>query len=161
MKLLTRKQYDAWIKQADPNTCFFCQWAKYQAVIKEFKNWLWVQNLAPYWYYHTMFMPKRHFTRESEMTVEEMAELIQIKEYAFNVVTKSNLKFPSGKDKGRPVDKFVYFHRLRINSFDSISGTIRPNHLHFHFTPDIDHRWDATLDENAHKYPITNYLTSL
>lgn len=158
MKLLTRKQYDRMLKTADKNTCFFCQWAKYQFIIKEFQNWLWVQNIAPYWYFHTMFVSKRHFVKESEMTVEEMAELIQIKEYAFNAIMKAKLIYPSGKNKGKPVEKFVYFHRFRVNTFDNVSGISRPDHFHSHFTPDIDHRWDSTLDKNAYKYPITDFL---
>lgn len=157
-KLLTRAEYDIWYKQIPGTTCTFCQWNKYQNVIHEFKHWIWIENKAPYWYFHTMFVPKRHFEREEEMTLSEMADLIEAKQYAFDTVTKAKLVFPSGKLKGLPVEKFVYFHRYRQNRFDSVSGAMRPSHYHDHFSPDIDHRWDSTLDTDAVKYPIHKYL---
>lgn len=154
-QLLTRQQYDEWLKTVPEHDCTFCQWPKYQTLIKEFKYWVWINNKAPYWYYHTMFVPKRHFTKEADMTMDEMAELLHIKEYAFDKVMEAKLVFPGGKQKGRPVEKFVYFHRYRVNRFDPISGTMRPNHYHDHFSPDIDHRWDTTLDKDAYKYPFS------
>ena len=157
-KLFTRHEYDTEFLPSIPKgTCSFCEWWRYQSVIKEFKHWLWIQNRAPYWYFHTMFIPKRHFVQESEMTLHEMADLVQAKDYAFEQVSK--LTFPAGKNKGKLVEKFVYFHRYRVNSFDAVSGTTRPDHFHDHFTPDIDHRWDTTLDDDAYQYPIINFLT--
>lgn len=88
------------------------------------------------------------------MTIQEMAELVQIKEFAFDTMMNQKLFFPNGKQKGRPVEKFVFFHRFRVNKFDAVSGTMRPSHYHDHFSPDIDHRWDSTLDKDAFKYPI-------
>jgi len=92
------------------------------------------------------------------MTIDEMAELVRIKEFAFDVVMSARLTFPNGRNKGQPVEKFVYFHRFRVNRFDPISGTMRPAHYHDHFCPDIDHRWDSTLNKDAKNYPITDFI---
>ena len=157
--LLTREQYDSeFIPNIPQGVCTFCDWKDYQRVIKESGYWVWIENLAPYWYYHTMFVPKRHFTKEADMTMAEMADLIKLKEYAVDIVMKSKLNYPSGKDKGRSIEKFVYFHRYRFNRYDPVSGTIRPDHYHDHFTPDVDHRWDSTLDKDAYKFSLKDNL---
>jgi len=157
---MSAQEYDQMRKDeaGKPSVCKFCHWSEYQSILYQTKYWVWIENIRPYWFYHTMFIPKRHFSQEHEMTVAEMADLIQLKQLAFNVVMDSKLVFPSGINKDKPVEKFVYFHRFRVNRFDAITGTMGIDHFHDHFTPDIDHRWDSTLDEDAYKFPIGEYL---
>ena len=66
--MLSREEYEKWYKKIPANECTFCNWQKYQIVLKEFDNWIWIACNAPYWRYHTMILPKRHFVKYSDMS---------------------------------------------------------------------------------------------
>jgi len=145
-KLLTREEYDIWFKDIPENACTFCDWKKYQIVLKEFEHWIWIANIAPYWKWHTMIIPKRHFEKYADMTFMEAGELVSVIDYGEKKLLESNLK----RSDGSKVEKVVYFWRFRFNRFDPVSGTVRPAHFHMHLTPDKDHLWDKILDKDAH-----------
>lgn len=146
-KLLTRAQYDKWMAKLPKNMCTFCEWKEHQMVLKEFEHWVWIANLAPYWYWHTMIMSKRHFVEFDEMSFKEAGELPEVLAYTKKKFIDAKLK----RSDGKKVEKFVYFWRLRLNRYDPISKTIRPDHFHVHLAPDKDHLWDSTLDKDAYK----------
>lgn len=153
-RLLSRIEYDEWLKILPKNTCTFCEYKKYQIILDEDDNWVWIANIAPYWRWHTMFVPKRHFVEFSEMTPEELGDLMKIYKRA---IAKFRFKHLKRKD-GSPIKKYVLFWRMRDDLLDKISGNIRPNHFHLHFTPDKDHLWDPTLDGDAHLFDIEEEL---
>ena len=153
-KLLSRKQYDKWVAELPKDKCTFCEWKKYNVVLKEFDYWIWVANIAPYWYWHTMFVPKRHFVEFNEQSFQEAAELLTVFDYAKKKFVDAKLKRKDGKD----VEKFVYFWRHRLNRYDPISGTVRPDHFHIHLAPDKDHLWDSTLDDDAYLCDVVGKL---
>jgi diadenosine tetraphosphate (Ap4A) HIT family hydrolase len=146
-KILNRQEYDEWMRSLDPNICTFCQWDEYQFVLKEFSYWVWIANKAPYWNWHTIIMPKRHFVEFEEQTFKEISEFLDVFSYAKRKILDAGLLRADGK----PVEKIVYFARFRANRFDPISKTVRPDHYHFHLSPDKDHLWDTTLDAEAHR----------
>lgn len=155
-KLLTRKQYDKYFKKIPDNVCTFCQWEKHQIILKEFEHWLWIANLAPYWRWHTMLIPKRHFVEYHEMTFLEAGELTTAILYANKRMLDAKLE----REDGTLVEKIVHFWRYRANRFDPQSGTVRPNHFHLHITPDKDHLWDPILDESPTEVDIVDKLGS-
>jgi len=57
-KLLSRQEYDNWVSQLPKDVCTFCEWDKYQILLKEFEYWIWIACIAPYWRWHTMIVPK-------------------------------------------------------------------------------------------------------
>lgn len=144
-KLLTRPEYDQFMREIPENKCTFCEWAKYQVVLKEFEHWVWICNIAPYWKYHTMIIPKRHFEKYSDMTPAEAGELVKVLDYGEKKIIDSNLL----RSDGTLIEKVVYFWRFRFNRFDPISGTVRPAHFHIHLCGDKDHLWDRVLDSDA------------
>ncbi len=80
----THARYIAFLERrlADPKTeaCLFCQ---KQLLLKAFKHWIIVDNLFPYDRLYTtshMLAPIRHVATESELTDEELKELIWIKQ---------------------------------------------------------------------------------
>lgn len=150
---MTRKQYDKWMKTLDPNICTFCDQKK-QIVLKEFEYWIWIANLAPYWKYHTMIVPKRHFEKYSDMTIQEAGELVTVIDYGEKKIIDAKIV----RKDGTQVKKVVYFWRFRMDRLDKVSGTIRPSHFHIHLAPDKDHLWDPILDENASEVDIINLL---
>lgn len=144
-KLLTRTEYDSFMKALPENKCTFCEWEKYQVILKEFENWVWIANLSPYWKFHTMIVSKRHFEKYSDMTFKEAGELVKVIDYGEKKILDAKLV----RDDGTLIEKVVYFWRYRFNRFDPISGTIRPSHFHLHLCADKDHLWDGVLDQNA------------
>lgn len=152
MKLLTREEYDSWVKTI--KTCTFCEWNKYQVVLKEFKYWVWIASIAPYWKYHTMIIPKRHFEKYSEINHKEAKELVKAINYGEDKILNSNLY----RTDGSKIEKVVYFWRYRKNRYDPVSGNMRPSHFHLHLIPDRDHLWDPVVDPNAKDWDI-NLLT--
>lgn len=147
IKLMSRPDYDKWVKTLSDSHCTFCDWKNYQVVLKEFEHWVWIYNLAPYWYWHTMIISKRHFSRFSDMTFKEVGELPSVIDYGEKKMLESKLKRPDGS----LIEKVVYFWRFRFNRFDPISGTVRPDHFHIHLTGDKDRLWDPVVDPNAYK----------
>ena len=148
--LMTRDQYDRWLKELPPNVCTFCDWKKHQIILREFEYWVWVASIAPYWKYHTMILSKRHFEKFGDMTFKEAGELPGVIDYGEKRILESKLK----REDGTLIEKVVYFWRYRFNRFDSITGTIKPAHFHLHLTPDRDHLWDPVIDLEADKWDI-------
>ena len=153
-KMLSRQEYDKWIATLPKDKCTFCEWEQYQIVLKEFKHWVWIANIAPYWYWHTIILSKRHFVEFHDQSFQEVAELLTVLDYTKKKFIDAKLY----RKTGELVEKFVYFWRLRLNRFDPISKTVRPDHFHIHLAPDKDHLWDSTLDENAHLLDIKDKL---
>ena len=149
-KLMNRDQYNKWLKKLPKNYCTFCNWKEYQIVLKEGWRWIWVANLAPYWYWHTMLVPKRHFVEYNEMNDKEAVELRDMFDYAINRYREEKLL----REDGSQIKKYVFFWRLRDDTYDPISKVKRPNHFHIQIAPDKDHLWDPTLDKNAYKIDI-------
>lgn len=147
---MDRKTYDSWFKEIPKDVCTFCQWEKYQVVLKEFEHWVWIANIAPYWKWHTMIISKRHFEKYSDMTFLEAGELTTVIDYGEKKIIDNKLT----REDGSLIEKVVYFWRYRFNKFDRVSGTIRPDHFHVHLCCDRDHLWDPIVDENACKVNI-------
>lgn len=144
-QLMDRKEYDRWLEKLPKGVCTFCEWEKYQILLKEFKHWVWIANIAPYWKYHTMIISKRHFEKYAAMTPSEAEELGRVIDYGGKKIIDSKLC----RDDGSLIEKVVYFWRFRVNNFDMVSGTVRPTHFHVHLVQDRDHLWDPIIKGSA------------
>jgi diadenosine tetraphosphate (Ap4A) HIT family hydrolase len=144
LELLSREDYEKWIADMPPATCPFCKWKKYQYVLYEGKHWIWIACRAPYWKYHTMFVPKRHFEEMNELTVVEMGELMDI--YSIAVEKFRTLKLDLVH---REISKFMFFWRLRDDPFEARNKSIRMVHFHMHLTPDREGLLDPILQKEA------------
>lgn len=148
--LMNREEYDKWFEKLPKDICTFCQWEKYQIILREFDRWVWIANIAPYWRWHTMIISKRHFVRYSDMTFKEAGELPFVFDYAEKKILDSELK----RKDGSLIEKVVYFWRFRANRFDPVSGTVRPDHFHIHLSPDKDHLWDPIVEKSANEVNV-------
>jgi hypothetical protein len=117
VELITRAEYKVWLSQLGPKECPFCKWRQYQHLLYEGNYWLWVSCRAPYWKYHTMLIPKRHFRRLDQMTVVETGELIQTYGIALKKLRRSRLEID-----GQRVNQFLFFWRLRDQLFEDPHG---------------------------------------
>jgi len=154
-KLLSREEYDKkFIPNIPKDVCTFCEWDKYQLVLKEFDHWVWIANIAPYWRWHTMVIPKRHFVEFDEQSYKENGELLDVLAHVKRKMIDAKLQ----RSDGSEVKKIVHFWRFRADRYDPISGTVRPDHFHLHITPDKDHLWDPILDADAHTCDIFTTL---
>lgn len=154
LKMMTREQYDEWLKDRPEGVCTFCNWKENQIVLYEGWRWLWIVNIAPYWWYHTMLIPKRHITKFTELNDFELLEFKELFTYAMDKYRGANLVRADGSD----IKKYVYFWRDRDDQYDPKSGTIRPNHFHIHIAPDKDHLWDSILDKDAYQVDVVEKL---
>jgi diadenosine tetraphosphate (Ap4A) HIT family hydrolase len=141
-KLMSRKDYDRWIKTLPKDVCPFCQWQEYQIVLFEGYEWIWIANIAPYWKNHTLLVPKRHFTEYEEMTNSEAIEFKQLMDRAVK------------KYKSLGFKRFVHFWRKRLDNIDPKTGKLKVSHFHVHLCNDFDGLWDPILDTEARKWDI-------
>ena len=144
LDLLKRDEYKNWLQSMPEDSCTLCDWNKYQYVLHNGTYWLWIACRAPYWPYHTMLTPKRHFKEVNEMKVVEMGELIEMYSIAVRKFRSLNLTINE-----KPVDRYIVFWRLRENLNESESNTRRLEHFHIHLVPDRAGMFDPVLDENA------------
>ena len=150
MKLMTRQDYEVWIAAIPDNECVFCLPDQYpQIVLKETANWYWIVALAPYWKYHTMIIPKRHYSDIHELPDKELIEMIELYKYAHHKLLKTDLRY----DDGTPVYQYIYFWRVRDRTKNK--GNIhKPSHFHLHLTPDRDGLLDPAMDLKANQMMI-------
>ncbi len=155
-KLLTRKTYEKFLADLPKERCPFCDYRKYQIVLREGKNWVWVAALAPYWRYHTMLIPKRHFRYFWDMKEAEIKELTKLTRVIIQFYREKKLH---RRDKSL-IKQYVFFWRLRDNLYDPISKNIRYDHFHIHIAPDKDHSWEPIIDPKAHLWDVNEFRKS-
>ena len=56
--------------------CPFCDIYNKQIVLKETKGWQLIANIAPYWKYHTIIVPRRHIVDLPDITSNDHIEII-------------------------------------------------------------------------------------
>ncbi len=144
LDLLSRGEYEEWLREIPQGECPFCEWKKYQYVLHESRYWLWIACRSPYWKYHTLLIPKRHFTELNQITVVEMGEFIETYTTATNKFRRLNIVID-----GLPVDRLLFFWRLRDSLHEEGSNTTRIGHFHVHLTPDRAGLIDPAIEENA------------
>lgn len=154
LKLLTRQKYEKFLRNFPKGHCSFCDYKKYQIILREWENWIWVVNIAPYWRYHTLLVPKRHFKEFEEITEKEMGEFKIMLNWAVKKYRDKKLF----REDGSPIKKYIFFWRLRDDPLDMVSGNIRPDHFHFHIAPDRDHLWDPIVEHNAYLWDVNELL---
>jgi diadenosine tetraphosphate (Ap4A) HIT family hydrolase len=153
-KLFSRREYNDWLRTLPKEYCAFCDWKSHQILLHEGRYWLWIMNLAPYWRYHTLLIPKRHVREFSELDVPEVGELVEVYSHAVSRFRRARLS----RSDDSIVEKFVFFWRLRDNPMDFASGNQRPDHFHIHFVPDRDQLFDPVLDDDAVSVDIDSFV---
>lgn len=144
LELITRSEYEEWLARIPAGSCPLCEWRTYQFVLHEAKHWIWIACRAPYWKYHTMLVPKRHFREMSDVSIVEMGELVET--YALVVTKLRSLRLAID---GRPISKFLLFWRLRDEPAGDPRVPARLVHFHLHVTPDRDGLLDPVLEREA------------
>ncbi len=147
-RLLTREEYYLYLKEIEvsfpADYCSFCQ-DQGALMLKEFKYWKLIFCKAPYWKYHLMLVPKRHFKEFTQMNKEEQEEFNKAIKYTLGVLRSAKLKY----DDGKLVDVFLFFWRVRDQNRDPIALVRKTDHFHFHIVPEKEHSWESILDPNA------------
>ncbi len=57
---MPRKAYYAFAKKLPKDICLFCEYESFQVVIREWKHWVLIQDIAPYFHWQSILIPKRH-----------------------------------------------------------------------------------------------------
>ena len=154
-KLLTRAAYFKRLKRFLPSHCSFCDSENNDnLIIKKGNLWDLMFCLAPYWQYHLLLVPRRHFIEFAEMTSEELDEFIHFCNETLAKLRKMKLHY----NDGAPIDRYLFFWRSRDNQFDPITKVIKPNHFHFHIAPEKEHLLDEVLDNSAHTIDTEEFI---
>lgn len=143
--LMSRAEYNEWFGNIPNSTCPFCDLDDYQVILGQSTHWSWVMNRAPYWKWHTMFIPKRHVTEISELSVQEMGELFSVYLKAVETLQELHRQLPDEEQTG----KFIFFWRFRWDSSKDRKHQKAPDHFHLHLSPDRAGLFDDSLDEEA------------
>jgi len=138
-KLMTREQYNEYIKNYAG--CAFCHYDEDQIILKEFEHWVWIANIAPYVPYHTLIIPKRHFTEFEDQTFKEAGELLSVLHFA----KKKLLDL-------KEVDRVVHFWRFRDEN--APVEALKIPHFHLNLMPDKEGSWNPILNPEAYKTDI-------
>ena len=154
-KMLSRKEYEKWFN-AYKGDCMLCDLDK-QFILREYKHWLWIVNIAPYWRYHTMVIPRRHILHLSEIRLSEWTEFRIIYEDVIGAYREAKFKHANGTD----IVKYLIMIRARDYNLDHSQDIKRPDHLHIHFLPDAIGKLDPLLEEQASEIPLEEIYSKL
>ena len=157
MKLITREQYYATRKTANKDgLCEFCN--KEQIILHETNYWLWIAGLAPYWKYHTMLLPKRHIVEIHEINNKEWGELKSLEKSIIRLYKSSEI---INQKNNLPLENVLVFFRQRLNLHNPVLNSRNLDHLHIHFTFDLDHFLDPISHSDAHEWDIEIFKNKL
>jgi diadenosine tetraphosphate (Ap4A) HIT family hydrolase len=142
-KLLTRDEYYNWLLTIPSKTCAFCKMENH-IYIKRPKYWSLIFNIAPYWKYHLLLIPKRHVVSLSDLSSAEIKDMVRFQE-----IVQNNLLQLKSLDNRKPTTRVLFFWRYREDRLDPIYGVVKPDHLHLHAVPEQEHMWDDIVDQDA------------
>lgn len=153
--MMTRDEYSEWFKTVPETECTFCHPDKHpQIILKDDKNWQWIVALAPYWKYHTMLIPKKHYEDVTDIPPDEMSELVQLYAYARDKFLNASLTY----DDGVPIYQYNFMWRIRTDKMAEIEGFHKPKHLHLHLVPDREYMFAPIMDKRAKDFDYTIFL---
>jgi len=146
-RLLSREEYYSYLKELESLPSDYCSFCQDQAdlTLKEFIYWNLVFCKAPYWKYHLMLVPKRHFKKFTEMSSEEQKEFNKAIKYTLETLQSANLKY----NNGEPVGMYLFFWRMRDRDYDPVANVRKTEHFHFHIVPEKEHMLEPVLDNEA------------
>lgn len=143
-KLLSREEYERWMQSLPADRCLLCE-PHEQIVLGASEFWYWIANVAPYWRYHTMLIPKRHIRDMAHLTLDEFADFQRFEREIVNHLVGLGLQHQDG----RSVDQFIMMIRVREKGIQNGSTYKKPEHLHVHLIPDKEGVGRFILNESA------------
>jgi diadenosine tetraphosphate (Ap4A) HIT family hydrolase len=144
MRLLTRSEYEEYVKKLPPGQCSLCSIDK-QIPLGESTHWYWIANISPYWKWHTLLIPKEHVVDMDDLTREQFEDYQQF----HRRIQKHLLGLNLIHEDGKPVDQFITMIRTRFDDATNGSTYWKPNHLHVHIVPDKEGVGRFVIDDSA------------
>lgn len=118
-----RSQYiESFIRKKDNNNCIFCNAVNEKLEddkclkVLEAKQCYVMLNLYPYNSGHIMVVPHRHISSFSELTTEEMLEIMEVVKISLAALDRTmqphgyNFGANLGKAAGAGIDEHIHFH---------------------------------------------------
>ena len=138
------EKYKKYLMTLGKNYCPFCDIQK-QIILGKSKHWTWVANIAPYWRYNILIVPKKHRLDFDELEMEELIDLQKFYKKIIKHLLSLNLKHTNGK-----VMKYFMF-MIRTRKYEQIgkNGYNKSNHLHVNLCPDGERIKRFNLDLSA------------
>lgn len=155
---MSRDQYEKWIRTIPTGICVFCHPDKYpQTILYKTQNWAWIAALSPYWKYHTMLIPFKHYVDIDEFSDDDLHEMIKIFRYARDKFLNAGLKY----DDGKLVYQYLFFWRIRDRkTVGNVASARKPSHFHLHLAPDRDTLIDPIMDNDAYSADLRKLVSS-
>lgn len=145
-KLLSREEYKNHLEEIKNISCRFCE-SDTQIIIKEFKYFKWIFNIAPYYKYHTMLIPDRHILKITDMTADEWQEWKTIHEHI-----KGKFKQEFGTNQLMVMVREFYGDTDKVEYY-------KPEHLHISYINDkIGDFEKLNLDLTAKDVDFKNFI---
>lgn len=149
-KLISREKYHNKLKNSPVEHCALCDLKNDPLVIKHNNLWSLVLAKSPYWRYHVMLVPHRHFENFTDINKQECREFNTFYDFILE-------KFKSAKithEDGSEITQFLCFWRLRNEKYDFTANVGKLKHFHCHIVPEKEYTIDKAIDKNAHKTDI-------
>ncbi len=137
----TREEYRQILSSLPAGFCPFCKYSETQYVLREFEQWVWIECRSAYWPYHTLVIPKRHFSASFEMNPDESVEFPQVERYVSQMYQENHLE-----------TMVLSLRRLR----ETPNGRLA--HFHQHFAPEFEGMLDPILVRDANQWDRTVFL---
>lgn len=147
LKAMSRGKYDKFVKTLPGNVCLFCEFKKYQIIIHEWKYWILVQPISPYFKHHSMLCTKRHVKYFSDLNAGERREFFKADKSVNNAY------------KALEVSRLRMQLHMRYKNSGKRKRKIDPNeHLHIHYYPFKDGDFRSLVSKTAYRQNMVKLL---
>ncbi len=126
LRPMSRNEYDKFVKTIPANICLFCKYKKYQIIIHEWKYWILVQSISPYFTFHSMLCTKRHIKYFSELNNNERLEFWKSDKeinYAYNMAgikkirMQLHIRYTNNKNTGPNEHFHMHYYQFKDGDF--------------------------------------------
>lgn len=135
----SREEYRKILTALPAGYCPFCDWSETQDVLREFDQWVWIVNKSAYWRYHTLIIPKRHFSSFFDSNPSEVAEYHRVGRYVTRMYQNSHLEqalLSHSRERHTTGGRLAHFHQ---HFAPESEGMLAPT-----LVPDANH-WDSSV----------------
>lgn len=153
LKPMSRDNYDKFIKTIYADICLFCEYKKYQILIHEWKHWILIQPISPYFKYHVMLCPKKHIKYLSELNKKEQKEFWKADKAICGAYNKIGVK----KLRLQVQARFAEKSRIKKRTFPFAHN----EHLHIHYYKFREGDFRILVSKTAYKQDMRRLLANL
>lgn len=147
---MPRNDYDKFVKTIPAGVCLFCEYKKYQILIREWKHWSLIQPISPYFKYHVMLCTKRHLKYLSQLNKKEQEEFWKADKAVCSAYKKIGIK-------NLRMQLHARFARKAVAKKSALPLD-HNEHLHIHYYKFKDGDFKILVSKTAYKQDMRSLL---